>query len=321
MWAGPRHGHHRDAVRRYTGDGRATVGDFGRRLDEEVLMAADRQQTETQDGGTYGSAEAAEAWRRAAAMRAQVLGPVTELMLDLAEVGPGSRVLDVAAGTGEQTLLAAHRVGPSGSVMATDVAARLLASATDAAREAGLENVEARVMDARRLDVDPASFDAAICRSALMLLPERDVVLLGIRRALKPGKKFAAIVLSAPERNPRISSALAIGRRYAGLPPQPVEDPGLFALSDPEVLRGTYEQAGFRDVVIRVMAGQRRFPSVALAMQDSRDSLPELSRLMASLSDAERDAAWAEIEEVSRRFDSPDGVVVPQEWLACVGTA
>jgi ubiquinone/menaquinone biosynthesis C-methylase UbiE len=307
-------------VQQYTGDGRATVGDLDRRA-EEVLMAADRQQTEGQDGGTYGSAEASEAWRRAAAMRARVLGPVTELMLDLADVGPGSRVLDVAAGTGEQTLLAAHRVGPAGSVMATDIAARLLASATEAAREAGLDNVETRIMDARRLDVEPASFDAAICRSALMLLPERDVVLLGIRRALKPGKKFAAVVLSAPERNPRISLSLAIGRRAAGLPPQPIEDPGLFALSDPEVLRGTYEQAGFRDVVIRAITGQRRFPSVALAMQDARDSLPELARLMAGLSEAGRDEAWAEIEEVARRFDGPDGVVVPQEWLVCVGSA
>lgn len=63
--------------------------------------------------GDYGSDAAAEGWSHGAAERAQWLGPVTEMMLDLAGVGPGHRVLDVAAGTGEQTLLAARRVGPT----------------------------------------------------------------------------------------------------------------------------------------------------------------------------------------------------------------
>ena len=47
-------------------------------------------------------------------------------MLDLAEVGPGDRVLDVAAGAGGQTLVAARRVGPGGYVLATDISANIL---------------------------------------------------------------------------------------------------------------------------------------------------------------------------------------------------
>src|SRR5262245_10178775 len=93
---------------------------------------------EGQVGGEFGSAAAAESWRRTAEARSHVLGPVTEMMLDLAGVGPGSRVLDVGAGTGEQTLLAARRTGPSGWVLATDVAASMLTVARTAAREAGL---------------------------------------------------------------------------------------------------------------------------------------------------------------------------------------
>ena len=77
-------------------------------------------------------------------------------MLDLAGVDIGHRVLDVAAGTGEQTLLAAQRVGPTGAVLATDIAAQMLALAEDAVARAGLENVETRVLDARDLNLEPS---------------------------------------------------------------------------------------------------------------------------------------------------------------------
>ena len=89
------------------------------------------------DGGTYGSAIAAEGWQRGATGRAD-LRPITERMLDLAGIGPGHRVLDVAAGTGEQTLMAARRVGPRGFVLATDIAERMLAYLNEAVRKDAL---------------------------------------------------------------------------------------------------------------------------------------------------------------------------------------
>ena len=48
-------------------------------------------------GGTSGSAEAAEGWRRSGVARAALLAPLTERMLDLAGIAPGDRVLDVTA--------------------------------------------------------------------------------------------------------------------------------------------------------------------------------------------------------------------------------
>ena len=61
-------------------------------------------------------------------------------------------------------------------------------------------------MDARLLELEPEFFDAAICRLALMLIPERDKALAGIQRALKPDTRFAAIVLSTAEKLPHIRS-------------------------------------------------------------------------------------------------------------------
>jgi len=241
-------------------------------------------------------------------------------MLDLAEIEPGSRVLDVAAGSGEQTLLAARRAGPSGYVLATDIAPRMLGGAAEAARQAGLTNVETRVMDARRLDLDPESFDAAISRLALMLIPERERALTGIRRALKPGKKFAAIVVSTAEKSPRLALPLAIAGRRAGLSSAPFGDPGMFALGDPGVLQAAYERAGFRDVSVEAMAVERRFPSLASAVQHCRDVLPEVAELIADLSASEHDAVWSEVERAFRRFEGLNGIVIPQEYLVGVGT-
>src|SRR5580693_1240457 len=83
-----------------------------------------KRRIEDQAGGTYGSSEAAAGWQRSGMARAQLLAPLTERMLDLAGVGVGHRVLDVAAGTGEQTLAVARRVGPTGAVMAPTLPCR-----------------------------------------------------------------------------------------------------------------------------------------------------------------------------------------------------
>ena len=121
---------------------------------------------------SWQSRQAAEAWRAMAAVHAGVLGQVTEQMLDLAALDPGMRVLDVAAGAGEQTLAASRRLGSSGRIIAVDISASMLEAANETMREHGAENVETRVMDAQRLELDADSFDAAISRFGVMLVPD-----------------------------------------------------------------------------------------------------------------------------------------------------
>jgi ubiquinone/menaquinone biosynthesis C-methylase UbiE len=272
------------------------------------------------DDGDYSSGAAAAGWSRGAAERAQYLGPITEMMLDLAGLAPGQHVLDVAAGTGEQTLLAARRVGPTGRVVATDISAPMLGIAADSARQRGLSNVETHVTDARQLGFESDSFDAAISRLALMLIPERAKALAEIYRVLRPGGRLAAIVLSSAETNPYTELPMAIARRFTGWSSETLADPGFFALGDPSVLRRAYEQAGFRDVAAHTVPTRRRFPSLEAALQDRRDSLPEIATLSTGLSEAEHTAMWQEIETCLQQFDGPDGFVAVGEMLIGVGT-
>lgn len=270
--------------------------------------------------GAYGSRDAADGWRRGAATRTQSVGPATEAMLDLANLVIGNRVLDVAAGTGEQTILAARRVGPTGSVLATDIAANMLKIAAEAALQAGLRNVTTRVMDAQRLDVEPDSFDAVISRLGLMFVRDLSAALTGIRSALKPGGRLAAIVMGSAERSRYITLTLEIACRHARRPASALDRIGLFSLGGPGVFEAALTNAGFSNVTVQAVPTRRWYPSRADALQDRKNSCPEIGELMADLSDAEREIAWSEIEQAIGQFEGPNGVEVFGEVLVGAGT-
>ncbi|WP_137919755.1 methyltransferase domain-containing protein [Hydrogenophaga sp. 2FB] len=265
---------------------------------------------------------AADAWNRWGPLLARWLGPATEAMLDMAAVGPGARVLDVAAGAGDQTLLAAHRVGARGHVLATDISPTILRYAASAAEQAGLSNVETRELDGERHDLLPAaSFDAAVSRVGLIYFPDQQRALTGIRHALRPGGRFAAVVYSTAERNPFFALPVGIIRRRAQLPPPLPGQPGPFSLGGEGVLAKALEQAGFRDVEVRKVDSPVRLPTAAECVRFERESFGALHQMMASLSDGERADTWREIEEALLRFDTPaEGFVGPCEMLVGAGT-
>jgi ubiquinone/menaquinone biosynthesis C-methylase UbiE len=265
---------------------------------------------------------AAQAWDRWSPLLSRWLGPATEAMLDSARIGPGSRVLDIAAGAGEQTLTAARRAGPTGHVLATDISPAILRYAKAAAQQAGLANVETRELDGERHDLLPAaSFDAAISRVGLIYFPDQQRALAGIRHALKPGGRFAAVVYSTAENNAFFSLPVGIIRRRAQLPPPLPGQPGPFSLGGEGVLARTLEQAGFRDVQVRKVDSPVCLPSAAECVRFERESFGALHQMMANMDEAEREATWDEIESTLARFERPEGGFVgPCEMLVGSGT-
>jgi SAM-dependent methyltransferase len=241
-------------------------------------------------------------------------------MLEVASVQPGSRVLDVAAGTGDQTLMAARRVGPTGNVLATDDSASMLKIAAEAARNEGLANVETRVMNAENLALDADSFDAVISRIALMLFPNPAKALAEMRRVVKPGGRVAVIVFSAIEKNPYHGIPFGIVRRLGNIPPPAPGEPWMYALGDPRALEDLFKRARFPNVSVHALAIQRRFHSAADAIQTMKNSAVDLRELMNRLNEADRELAWAEIEQQLRQFEGPNGFEAPGEVLIGVGT-
>jgi ubiquinone/menaquinone biosynthesis C-methylase UbiE len=268
----------------------------------------------------WGLTEGADWWSAGQARRQQIYGAATEMLLEVASAQPGSRVLDVAAGTGDQTLMAARRVGPTGNVLATDDSASMLKVAAEAARNEGLTNVETRVMNAENLALDADSFDAVICRNALMLFPNPAKALTEMRRVVKSGSKVAVMVFSAVERNPHHGIPFAIIRRLGNIPPPAPGEPWMYALGAPGVLEGLYREAGFQNVSVHAEPIPRGFPSAAAAVGNMRKGAGDLKELMTQLNEADRERAWAEIAEQFKRFEGPNGFEIPGEALIGVGT-
>ncbi|MGC4106966.1 MAG: methyltransferase domain-containing protein [Thermomicrobiales bacterium] len=127
--------------------------------------------------------------------------PFGDAMIRNAGLREDSRILDVAAGTGEPGLTAAahaHR----GSVMMTDLSERMLAVATENARRRGLGNIDTRICDADTLPFEDARFDAVLCRFGFMFFPDMSTAAREMARVAKPGARIVAAVWGAPEKIP-----------------------------------------------------------------------------------------------------------------------
>ena len=265
------------------------------------------------------SREAAESWHRLADRRVNLWRSVSEKMLNLAGVEAGSRVLDVAAGTGDDALLAARRVGPSGYVLATDLFTHMLEIAAELARQANVTNIETRVMAAERVDLPPDTFDAVICRNGLMFVPDLHTALLGMHRVLRPGGKIAAVVHSSEAKNPVVAIAQEIVRRIGHLPRHAPGEPGWFALGAPGVLEAAFRRASFRDVSVEPISTSRHAASVQDVVRTLQDN-PVLSEPLSHLGPAEREQASREMVEALGRFAGPDGFDAQGESLIATGT-
>lgn len=244
------------------------------------------------------------------------LRQATDAMIEMAGIAPGMRVLDVAAGAGDQTLDVARRVGPQGRVLATDLSPAILELAQDNARRAGLTNVETLVADGESLPVPPGSFDAAVSRLGLMFFPDALQGLREMHRALRPDAGICVMVFSRPERNPCLGILMSTALEHAGLPPRDPYQPGtLTSLGKPGLADETFRQAGFRDVASTTIAAPFRLPSVQHYLDFIRSSASPIQQILGRLDAADAQAAWDDMARKLDRFTTAEGWIGPNELL------
>jgi len=274
--------------------------------DHQAFKAGMRKQWDVSAQGWNHHTAAIRAWLRQS----------TDAMLDMAGIGPGASVLDVAAGAGDQTLDIAQRVGPTGRVLATDLSPVMLELARRNAQQAGLRNVQTLVADGEDLAVASASFDAAVSRLGLMFLPEPLKGLHGMHRALRPGGGICTVVFSRPDRNPCLGILMATALKHAGLPARdPFTPGGLLSLGKPGLADELFRAAGFQDVASTALDAPFHLPTARHYLDFVRASASPIQQIVGRLSPEAADAAWADMEERQGVFTTASGWVGPNELL------
>jgi ubiquinone/menaquinone biosynthesis C-methylase UbiE len=254
------------------------------------------------DSGAFKQAQrsdwqlAASGWRRwydviEAAAAGQV---VSRKLVDLARLGPGNSVLDVATGYGEPALTAARAVMPDGHVTAIDIAPDLLAFGRDRASRAGLDNVEFREADAEISEFAEEAFDAVVSRQGLQFLPNVAGTLERLHSALKSGGRLAAAVWR-PREAVQFALPITIILRELSLPPPPSGRPGPFALADRQMLAQLVADAGFRDVETGTLTVIYETASAEDFTQWVRDVAPPIARLTDEQPADVADRAWRSV--------------------------
>ncbi len=175
------------------------------------------------------------------------LAPFGDAMLRLADLREQSRVLDVAAGTGEPGLTAAAMV-PNGRVTVTDLSERMLAVAAENAARRGLSNFETKVCDAGALPFPNVRFDSVLCRFGFMFFPDIALAAREFARVAKPGARICAAVWSGPENNPWATTIMSTIARHVEMPAPPPGSPGLFRCAPSGLMRNAFEEAGLKDI-------------------------------------------------------------------------
>ena len=256
-------------------------------------------------------------WDRAAADYeggwAEQLKPAQDLLLSMAALEPGERVLELACGTGLVTFPAAAAVGPGGQIIATDISDAMVAMVTAGAEQRGLAHLRAQRADAESFPFEDASFDAVLCGLGLMYAPDPMASLIGARRVLRSGGRYVAAVWG-DRRNCGWAEIFPIVEKRVTSEVCPM----FFQLGTGTALAMRMEAAGYEDVVTERISVALHYPDAESAMGAAFVGGP-VAMAYSRFEAATRDEAHAEYLESIAAFRHGEGYQIPGEFVVVRG--
>lgn len=202
-------------------------------------------------------------------------------------LSPGTRLLDVAAGSGGLSIPAA-KLGAD--VVATDIAPAMIDRLNARARAEGLSNLRGLAMDGHALDLADDGFDVAVSVNGVSLFPDMARGLAELVRVTRPGGRVVIVAFGPIEKVEFISFfASAVRAAVPGATPLPTDPPPLpFQAADPDVLRTRLADSGLRDIRIDTITWEMAFDSVEHLWQVFTSSNPIGAHLVAGLNATQR---------------------------------
>src|SRR5258708_531204 len=183
-------------------------------------------------------------WEKHREIIRQMFAPITQTLMETAQISSGHAVLDIATGPGEPALSIAAFAGPEGRVVGIDPVPEMVAAARRAAERLGFKNAQFDVAFADHLPFPADTFNAVVSRFGVMFFPSPADAVREMLRVLKPGQKLALAVWHFAERNPFHYTVSRVVERYADSPPLAPDGPDAFRFASPGKLRDVLLEAG-----------------------------------------------------------------------------
>jgi SAM-dependent methyltransferase len=262
----------------------------------------------------------APGWGRWRAQLEAALAPVRDWLISELAPRPGETVLELGAGPGDTGFAAAALVGERGRLISTDFSPEMVEVARRRGAELGLENVDYRVMDAERIELDADSVDGVLCQSGYMLMADPAAALSETRLVLRPRGRLALSVWGAPEDNPWASIGGRILVERGHLPPPEPGAPGVFSMASEERTRLLLQDAGFTDVRTDEVPVRFAFGDLNDYERWVMDVGGPFAMVVRGLSEREREALKAELGPAFAPFAADRGYALPGVALTAVAS-
>ena len=265
---------------------------------------------------------AAVGWNEWSTFMDDHAGHISERLVEMAGIEAGDRVLDVAAGYGEPSLTAARKVGPDGSVIATDISAEMLNFGRQRAAGLGVENIEFMQSDANSLDFPAESFDAAVSRWGIIFDPDGEGAAAKVRGFLKPESRFAISSWGPPENVPFLAIAMKTTMEKLDVAPPPPGTPGPLSRPTEEAIGGLLEGGGFSNIEVEKLEAVLHLDSAdEYTMFVKAIAAPIVAMISPHPEEVQRET-WQAVTDAARdRADDDGRISLTNQVLVAVGQA
>ncbi|RMI34162.1 class I SAM-dependent methyltransferase [Nocardia stercoris] len=247
-----------------------------------------------------------------AEMAEKMMRPFAARALELAAPGADARVLDVAAGPGTLSLLAAQQVS---KVRALDFSTEMLEVLRRKATAAGVDNIDAVTGDGQQLPYGDGEFDAAFSMFGLMFFPDRSRGFAELHRVLRPGG--VAVVSSWAPMDESPLAELIFRAMVAGTPAEgKLPETDMFSLQNPERFETEMRAGGFGEVIVQRHTVELTYPDSAALYRELSEGGAPMAVMRTGFDEAGWAARTALIENYLRENYIPGSPLATTAFLA-----
>ena len=256
-------------------------------------------------------------WDRAAAYYESSwqwqLRPAQDLMLQMAALQPGERVIEIACGTGLVSFRMAETVGKSGFILATDISEKMLNIARQVGYQKNIDQVQFSRMEAESLDVPEGSFNLAACALGLMYVPRPIKALQELHRALLPGGRAVAAVWGQRDQCGWAEIFEIVDKRVSS-----EVCPMFFNLGNKDMLKRSFEAAGFKNIRMERLLTQLAYATAAEACAAAFEGGP-VALAYFKFEEWVKEEVKKEYLHSIKVFQEGEGYLVPGEFVIASG--